>query len=266
MNQTAKHSAPAVQKQDTKLSSTLSFDAFAGQGFENVKSNDLIIPRITILQGLSPQIQPKKAEYVAGAKVGDICDVGTGEIFESPLLFLPVFYMKQYLEWAPRASGKGLVAIHDNPAIIEQTKSDENNRPVLPNGNYISETAQFFGLNLSAGGRRSFLPMSSTQLKIARKWLTLATAEKIKRPDGSEFSAPLFYRTYQLSTVENSNNKGDWIGFKVERGPTLQEYDKNHWETIFKDVLDFRDSLVKGHIRGDVAEAEEQHSGGERAM
>jgi tetratricopeptide (TPR) repeat protein len=68
---------------------------FAGLGLENVTSRDLIIPRLTIIQALSPQVKSNKPEYIAGAKVGDICDVSTGELFDPPLIFLPVHYMKQ---------------------------------------------------------------------------------------------------------------------------------------------------------------------------
>ena len=197
------------------------FERLAGDGLENVTAKDLIVPRITILQGLSPQVQPKKPEYVKGAKVGDLCDVGMNEVFEQPLMFLPVLFVKQYLEWAPRSSGKGLIAIHNDASILDQGTRNESNQIILPNGNYIAETAQFFGLNLSADNRRSFLPMTSTQLKKARSWLSLSTSEKLKREDGSFYTPPLYYRVYQISTVEESNSKGDWIGFRIELRPIV---------------------------------------------
>jgi len=253
----AKSKEVAVVEKGTAVAlSDQSFESFAGEGLENVGSRDLVIPRITILQALSPQVQPKKPEYINGAKIGDICDVGTQEIFESPMPFLPVHYVKQWLEWAPRSSGKGLVRIHDTPDIVDQCTLDEKKRPITKDGNYIAETAQFFGLNLSAGGRRSFLPLASTQLKKARRWLTLATSERVMRPDGSAYTPPLFYRVYNLSTVDESNSEGDWAGWKVERGERLQDYDVN-WKDIFNEAVNFRDSLKRGEVRGDVG-AEEQ--------
>lgn len=227
------------------------FAAVAGDGLENVGARDLIIPRITILQALSPQVQPKKPEYIQGAAIGDICDVGTQEIFDSPLVFLPVHYVKQYLEWAPRSTGKGLVKVHEDPAILDECTPDEKKRPTTKDGNLIAETAQFFGLNISAGGRRCFLPLASTQLKKARRWLTLATSEKLRREDGSSFTPPLFYRTYNLSTVDESNPEGDWAGWKIERGATLQEMEG--WKELYAEAMAFRDSIKKGEVRGDVA-------------
>lgn len=258
---------PATVEQKSTEITTQNDDLFfasSGAGLENVKANDLIIPRITILQGLSPQVQKNKPEYIAGASAGDICDVGTGEIFEPPLLFLPVHFIKQYLEWAPRSSGKGLVAIHNDDKILEQCTIDEKRKAWLPNGNYVAETAQFFGFNLTAGNRRSFLPMSSTQLKVARKWVTLASSEKIKRPDGTEFTPPLFYRAYNLSTVEQTNNEGSWVGWKVERGPSMTELDG--WKALYAEALQFRESLTKGEVRGDLDRDEPATSGDEAVM
>jgi hypothetical protein len=242
---------PALTGTEVAVSNDSFFASVAGDGLENVGARDLIIPRITILQALSPQVQPKKPEYIQGAAIGDICDVGTQEIFDSPLVFLPVHYVKQYLEWAPRSTGKGLVKVHEDPAILDECTPDEKRRPTTKDGNLIAETAQFFGLNISAGGRRCFLPLASTQLKKARRWLTLATSEKLRREDGSSFTPPLFYRTYNLSTVDESNPEGDWAGWKIERGATLQEMEG--WKDLYAEAMAFRDSIKKGEVRGDVA-------------
>jgi hypothetical protein len=223
-----------------------------GTGMENVGVDDLLIPRLTIIQSNSPQILKSKPEYDESAKQGMIWDVGLQEGFEGPLVFLPVHYVKQWLQWAPRNSGKGLQAIHDTPDILEKTHRDEKNKPVLDNGDYIAETAQFYGLNLSADGRRTFLPMTSTQLKKARRINTLASSEKIERKDGSTFTPPLYYRQYVLSTVPESNAEGDWFGWKVERGDPLTALP--NWEGIMEDIRSFREALTTGAIKGDLRE------------
>lgn len=259
------NNVPATSKSGSHAVAAVdeSFAQYAGAGTENITASDIIVPRLTILQALSPQLNAKKSEYIAGAKAGDICDVGTGEIFEAPLMFLPVYFKKQWLEWAPRSSGQGLVAIHDSSDILNQTKPNDRKQPILANGNLIAETAQFFGLNLSAGGRRSFLPLTSTQLKKAKRWLTLASAEKpLARKDGSTFAPPLFYRIYQLSAVSESNAKGDWIGYKIERGPSLPDYGPD-WEKIRDEAVKFLASLTRGELRGDIEGADhETHSEG----
>jgi hypothetical protein len=140
----------------------------------------------------------------------------------------------------------------------------------LPNGNYIAETAQFFGLNLSADSRKSFIPMASTQLKKARGWLTMATGEKLSRDDGSTFTPPLFYRCYKLTTGEESNSEGTWAGWKVERGPSLPElgakpWDLN-WEDIKQESVDFLMSLKSGEANVDASQLDDRPSSRGEAM
>lgn len=231
------------------------FQQNAGAGLDNVTAADMLVPRLTILQSLSPQLKKRDSAYIEGAEVGDICDVGTGQIFKE-LLFLPVYYRKDYLEWAPRASGGGLVQIHSDAAILDRTTRNERNQPILDNGNLIAETAQFYGFNLSAGRQMCFIPMASTQLKKARKWITLAAGEKLKRGDGSEFVAPLFYRTYQLGVAEESNAQGEWAAWTVERGPALPEmdFDGTPWQAVAEQAAAFRLQVMGGEARGDVSD------------
>lgn len=261
---TTKKNEVATRQEGTAVAVDVGgFSDFAGAGMENVGAGDVLIPRITIIQDLSPQLKPKKAEYIEGAKVGDLCDVGTGDLFTDGILFLPVYYVKQYLEWAPRASGEGLVQIHADPSILEQTTRNEKKQPILPNGNLIAETAQWFGFNLTADGRKSFIPMASTQLKKSRKWMTLATGEKLARADGSTFTPPLFYRTYHLTTAEESNNEGEWSVWKIERGVTLPELEEMgfDWKDLMREAGEFRESLMNGGVKADIASMDDSAGG-----
>ena len=233
------------------------FEAHAGDGLDNVGADDLLVPRLAILQALSPQLKKAKSEYIPGAEEGAIADLGTGELFGEELLFLPVYYRKEYLEWAPRDSGKGLVGVHSSPDILAETTKDDRGRATLPSGNYVAETAQFYGLNLSAGGRMSFIPMASTQLKKARRLNTLAMGEKLRRADGSEFTAPMWYRTYEFGSAAESNNEGDWFGWTINRGKALPELtieeDGCDWRSLKQQAVEFRESLIKGEVKGDVS-------------
>ncbi len=249
---------PAVKKVENLPAQVEDFSAYAGEGFENVSAKDILIPRLTIIQALSPQINPQKPEFIKEAKIGDIVDVGTGELMPSPVIFLPVYFTKSYLEWAPRASGKGLQGIHPDASIMDKTKPDAKGKAVLPNGNNIVETSQFFGLNLSMDGRRSFIPMASTQLKKAKRWLTLATGEKLTRSDGSTYTPPLFYRSYVLTSIPESNNEGSWNGWKIERHVALPDMDG--WKGLLEDAKSFREALIAGEAKADVASMDD-HAG-----
>lgn len=256
---------PAVaSKQGGAVTEFSAFDEgmekFASAGLENVTAKDLLIPRLTIIQALSPQIDKNKPEYMPGVERGQICDVGLQEIIPAPMLFIPVYFMTQYLEWKP--GRKGLANIHNDPEILSQCTQNDKRQYVLPNGNIVSETAQFYGLNATADYRFSFIPMTSTQLKKARRWNTLATSEKALRRDGTEFTPPLFYRAYVLSTVAESNDQGSWDGWKIERGPKIEEID-GAAQKVFDLATGFYEQLKSGRARGDVESmAGEEVAGG----
>lgn len=257
-NQAAKTGAQSTALADpTKL-----FEQHAGEGLENVTGKDILVPRLALLQQLSPQLSKKRPEFIEGGEVGDIADLGTGEIFEAPLHFLPVHYSKIYIEWLP--DRKGLAEIHYNAAILDQC--DDNF--TLPNGNKVQETHQFFGLNLDAQCRRSFISFASTQIKKARKWNTLATSEKVERADGTLFTPPLFFRSYVLGSAEESKSGNDWAGWTVDRGKAMQ--DLPDFAFVYDEATNFRKSLLAGEAKADNSDlggvVEEDNTNGEGRM
>ena len=252
-----------AKKSSTAVADGAAFSEFAGAGLENVEASDLLIPRLAILQALSPQCNPNKPEHIEGATPGQICDVGLGELLTSPALFLPVHFSKVWIEWAPRNTGKGLVAIHPDNSVLADCKPDDKGKPIVQvgdrKGNYVAETAQFFGFNLSSNSQMCFIPMTSSQLKNSRKLNTLASSEKAVDSNGNEFTPPLFYRTYELSVAAESNNDGDWFGWKVDRGPLLQELDG--WEAMLERAVKFRDQIKSGEATADVGSMDEASGG-----
>jgi len=254
----AKNAVTKATKTDV---ATTDFEEFASSGLDSLTANDLLVPRLTVLQALSPQLKERRSEYIEGAKEGMIADVGTGELFPDGVLFVPVLFEKVYIEWAPRDSGKGLIEVHRDPSVLENTAKDDKKRNVLPSGNYIAETAQYFGINISGGRQRCYIPMASTQLQKSRQWNTLATREKLKRGDGSEYTAPFFYRAYQLGSAYESNAEGEWYGWTIKRGPALPEMSEEDfgfdWRALKNDCVEFLSMLEEGTAKADTSQMDE---------
>lgn len=261
---TASKPSPKIAAEDPKPKSTLptkaapsalstiNMEKYANAGMENVNAaRDLTIPRLTILQALSPQVKKEKPEFIKGAQVGQICDTAIQKLWDESIEFLPVHFKVQWLEWAPRSSGKGLIAIHDDNSILEHCEKDEKGRNITDSGNLVVETATFMGFNLSEGGRRCFISLSSTQRKKAKKLLDLATSERLKGANG-EFVPPLFYRSYTMSVVPESNNEGDWYGWRIERSKALPEMGEEGAK-LFQEAVRFRDSIEAGNEKIDTS-------------
>lgn len=203
------------------------FSQDAGSGMENVKSSDLSIPFLMLLQDLSPEVKKTHRDYatrgIEGAQPGHIINSLTREILNPDIkndrvTFIPCFYQKLFVEWTPREKGGGIVQSHADESILKQTKKNDRGQDILPNGNVIVTTAYFFGLVKDRSGdwQKVVLSMTSTQLKKARKWLSIATSLKFTNPKGEKYTPPLFAHMYHLSSVPESNDQGSWMGWKVD--------------------------------------------------
>lgn len=194
-------------------------DAQNSSGFENIKPEDVAIPFIKILQALSPEC--KKGTRVGDAEEGDFFNTVTQEIFKGEIRVVPCAYQKAYVEWKPRTSGGGFVKQHFDSSILDQTKKDDNNNDVLPNGNHIVTTAYHFCLLVKDDGSfdRVVIAMTSTQLKKSRRWISQMRALQI--PVGNKkINPPMYSHIYPISSVPEQNDKGAWSGFAIGN-PTM---------------------------------------------
>ena len=182
----------------------LASDSKDASGFGNLDmSRDIAIPYINILQSNSPQLNPQKAEYVDGAKIGQFYNTVTQEVSDS-LNVIPVLYQLRYVEWKPREQGGGFVESHHaDSGILSKTKRDQISfKDVLPNGNYVATTAYHYVMVQGKDGAwsQAVVSMTSTQLKKSRRWNSLMLSQKISGPSGS-FTPPTYAIIYKLSTV-----------------------------------------------------------------
>ena len=103
-------------------------------------------------------------------------------------------------------------------SILKSCKRDEQTRRFyLQNGNEIVETAQFFVLVTEPDPQQALITMTSTQLGVARKWLTMLRMARVKNSAGASVQAPMFAFTYKLGTSSMSNDKGTWNVFTVNQ-------------------------------------------------
>lgn len=238
----------------------IDFSGEAGRGLEHVGAGDLIIPRLVILQALSPQLDPNSPAHVEGAQLGDICDVALGKVYKKGVWVLPCMFRKTYIEWAPRKSGEGLKAIHTDPSILDECEVDDKRNYTLPNGNYIQETMEFYTLILNDERRKAYIPMARTQLKHGRKWITAAKAIRRTDAKGRPFEPPFYATSFKLTTAKESNNEGSWAGWKIETGFPIEQaaaHLKISASELRLEAMAFADMIDKGHAVADVGTDDE---------
>ena len=184
-----------AEKKTTALTTASAFEEDAGGGLENLTADDLTIPRLKILQALSPEVNKRDGKYIDGAAAGDIINTVTSELYteETGCVVIPVTYKRMFLEWQPRENGGGLIQQHTDPQILSKTTKDKTGSDVLENGNYIQTSATHYVLTVSGDSyQQVMIPMAGTQLKKSRTWNSVMASLKVKSSEGRVFTPPSF--------------------------------------------------------------------------
>ena len=95
--------------QDLKPSASAVPDYLRGVGkttrIGNIDASDLVIPRIKLIQAVSPEIQECE-----GSKAGEFWHTIAQESLGKTLVAIPILLRKTYILWAPRGDDRGVLA------------------------------------------------------------------------------------------------------------------------------------------------------------
>jgi hypothetical protein len=96
------------------------------------------------------------------------------------------------------------------------------------------------------GPQRALITMTSTQLKKARKWITQAQGLTAKGKNGI-YTLPLMSQVYNLTTVQEQNDKGTWFGWEIQREGAL-DLKKEEDNNVFQMGYSFAQSVKAGEV------------------
>ena len=245
-----------AEKKTAGLPSNI-FEEDAAKGLGKLGQEDLALPFLKILGQLSPEVNKGDGKYVEGAEPGMIFNSVSGELYDGMkgITVVPCFYKLEYIEWKDRGEGSGgPVQIHDSSSdIMSQTKTDANYKDRLPNGNYVEKTASHFVLITNPTAATALISMKSTQLKISRKWNSMMAGIKMKGKNGM-FTPASFSHEYRLRTVQQSNDKGTWFGWEVQKiGPVSNA-------ELYQQAKAFAESISKGDVKAKHGETDKKES------
>lgn len=212
------------------------------RGSEAVGAADLIIPRLEVVQALSPALDRGHAAYIDGAQLGDIYNSVTREIYGSKVCVVPVLFKKEFLVWRDRKLGGGFRGAYPtveqaDEQIAEQEKPDEYE---------ALETAQQYVLVIHEEGytEQAVVSMSRTKMKVSRNWNSL-----IRLKGGDRFS-----RFYWLGTIDETNaNNQKYKNFAVLPGGFAPEQ-------VYKEAESIYNGLTSGTLRAKVDDNYEDQS------
>ena len=219
-------------------------EKFAGTGLDTITTDDIATPRLKVLAQMSPEL-----EEIDGAKAGMICNSVSKKIYsgQDGISVVVCGYDKVWLEGQDRGKGSSAPVNIFSP-VDKPTNAvrGDDGKFRLESGNYLEECANFYCLLLNGGvaPEPAIISMKATQLKAARSWAYSLKNEFIQNPKTKKlFLAPSWYRIYTLTTTKQSNDKGSWYGWVVNKGDFLNS------EDTFDMAANFNESVRKGIVK-----------------
>jgi hypothetical protein len=242
----------------------------APTGMDDVTNEDVTLPRWTILQGQSPQVNSRKDEYVEGAKMGMILNTASGKVMESQTLIMAA-YQRRYIEWIPRdkpcpiegfpqVTGGGLYRDYGtDDSVMAECKINEANASVwTPRGHELVVTGTWYVLDpetLSLG----FIAMGKTQFTSSKKLMAGIRDEKLNTSKGIR-PAPLYYRAWELGTRLREFEGNEWFVWNHKPSFRLQEHVNGR--SILAMVREINETISRDEVTIDVSVGETEGQGG----
>lgn len=215
------------------------------RGSENVAAEDIAIPRLEIIQSVSPQLERNSPEYIEGAKPGDLINSVTGQNYGAEVFVVPVYYTKQWLVWKDRKKGGGFFGAYPSPAEAEDRMKQEGGKEA---GLEVLDTPTHLCLlvDVKAGTvDEIILSMPRTKAKVSRQWNTMI------RMTGKD----RFARVYRIGTQQETNKRNEkYMNYVVSNcgAPSPQLYARA--EKSYESIAGGKRNMVmdtKGYNPGD---------------
>lgn len=276
-NGKGKSTALATTSKETAIVQGGDFDygEDSNEGFEGQTSDDLLVPRLIILQTNSPQVLPVDAGGVEGAKAGMLYCKATGELMKS-CRFVAAFSEKCFNEWITRDAGSGFVARHElgDPFVVQKLKETPRGK-ILFEGedgkeHQLVETQYLYIMplddNNNPSGGYYLLDFVSTKLSIWKNWNTKVRTFTMPMPEdqgGGRTRVPLYSHTVVITTEMQKNDQGRWFNAKLQpAGEDIKSSLLPRGGVAYMAAKDLRELVKSGALKPEVTEDQGGDGGG----
>jgi len=180
-----------------------------GEGFGNMDSKDVIIPRLCFTQALTPQKKKSNVNHIEGLTDGDMFNSVSGEIYgnpEKPIQVIPLQFTKSRIFFKDMTDGGGILCQSFNGVdggSISPLCADCPNSKFDANGGTPACTLFNNYLSVILPQRELIVvSLKSSALKVARQWNA-----RMKMLGNK----PMFAGVYEIKLVETKNSKGEYF-------------------------------------------------------
>lgn len=186
------------------------------------KSEDTLIPILSILQDNSGEVKKKHDRWIEGAEPGMLIVRSLQRLYsgDDGILFQPCGFDHQWVQWSGEP-GEGAVVgnfpFAERPADAVLTPDPQNaDREYykMPDGTRLVDTRYHFGHVLEADAITPMvIPMAGTNHTASRQWT--ATMKQFNMP-GRNIKAPAYMRCYRLTTRFTQRGAQSWYKYSVQ--------------------------------------------------
>ena len=246
------------------------FFADAGAGLSDFQQSDFLIPYVRIIQALSKELQRNHAKFLAGAAQGMFVNSATRKLYDGDKGFLavPVGFSHRYMAWRPNNAGPAY-DMGDDPTKFNSLIPNDDGKRMDEQGNEVTDSLQYFLLLVnpeSGEWEAAVLNFGGVQARKGRGWATTINNRMERFPAnhpkaGQLFRPAMWFYSYKITTVPESNDKGSWYGFLIEDGPKVM--DLQNGREIFRAASELRKRIDAGEVKGAVDEDRDDAEPGE---
>lgn len=168
-------------------------------GNENVTSENLMLPKIDIIQQMSPQKVKTDAKYIEGAEDGMLFNSLTGELYEQ-IFVINLAFEVQYSVFRKRNAGGGFEGFFNSESDAMRHIEE---RQLDPKMHDITETSIHKCLLLDENGHPKqpvLFYMSRSKSRVSNGW---NTEIQLKGQGSARFAT-----VWQVGTVRETNRQG----------------------------------------------------------
>lgn len=223
-------------------------------GAEEITSDKMKIPRLAIAQDGSEQRKSTNANYIKGLEPGMLFNSLTGDLYDRPLLFIPIFFYTSRIMFKPLTEGGGILCQAPDGVHCQLNEGGPCLHSAWGKSGEKPPCTEFynFGVALPQHNMEEMvLSLKSTGLDAAR---TLNSLIRKRKKDS-------YAGVYALDTLHKVDGKMDWWEPLITNAGWAT---KEQWEACGKLYHDLFGALKSGKITFDAEVSEPgAHSGDE---
>lgn len=203
------------------------------RGNEGMSQDDIVIPRLEVVQSLSACRKKNDPAYIEGANEGMLYNSVTRELYGESCFVVPVVFRKVFLLWQDLSQGGGFGGSFTSREEAEAERS----RKDKPESWEVVDTHEHYCLIV--GNDKTVTPivmsMAKSKMKVSKKWNSL-----ISLNGGDRFS-----RVYKINGVADKNSANqDFYNIAISNAGFVTK-------ELYEKAEKFFDQYNKGGIKTD---------------